>query len=84
MRGQLCFMPLQLDQIVEWIDTVQLTGMDEAHEQIGHVRAFQRLVEQRVLAIQNRFLQTALKALLSRGAPALERNSVSFGQYLSR
>ena len=39
-------MPLQFDQIVEWIDTVQLTGMDEAHEQIAHLSAFQRLVEQ--------------------------------------
>ncbi len=64
MRGQLRFMPLQFDQIVERVDAVQFTGVDQAHEQIAHMRAFQRLVEQRVLAIQNRFLQATFDQIM--------------------
>jgi hypothetical protein len=80
MRGQLRFVPLQFDQIVEWIDTVQLTGVDQAHKKIAHLRTLQRLVEQRVLAIQNRFLQAALDNVMP--TPGLCRVEMVFARFL--
>ena len=80
LRGQFRFVPLQFDQIVEWIDTIQFTGVDEAHEQIAHLRAFQRLVEQRVLAIQNRLLQRTLHQVMP--TPGLCRVEMVFARFL--
>ena len=40
-------------QVVEWIRSVQLTGVNQAHEQIAGVRSIQRLVEECIPAIQN-------------------------------
>ena len=53
-------MPLQLGQIVERIGSVQFAGVDQTHEQITDPGAVQRFVEERVLAVQNRFLQGTL------------------------
>jgi hypothetical protein len=52
--------PLQLGQIVERIASVQLAGVDQAHEQVADTGAVQRSVEERVLAVQNCFLQGTL------------------------
>ena len=52
--------PEQFGQIVERIGSVQLTGVDQAHEQVAHPGAMQRLVEQRVLAVQDGFLESPL------------------------
>ena len=49
-------MPLQLGQIIERIGSVQLAGVDQTHEQIADSGAVHRLVEERVLAVQNRLL----------------------------
>jgi hypothetical protein len=38
--------PLQLGQIIERIGSVQLAGMDHAHEQIADPGAVQRLIEE--------------------------------------
>ena len=57
---QLLGVPLQLCQIVERIGPVQLTGMDQAHEQIADSGAVQRLIEECVFSIQDGFLQRAL------------------------
>src|SRR5262245_26852183 len=51
---------LQLGPVVERIDPVQLAGGDQAHEQIAHAGAVLGLVEQRVLAMQDRLLQRPL------------------------
>ena len=53
-------MPLQLGEIVERIGAVDLAGVDQAHEQIADSGAVQRLIEERVLAVQNGLLQGAL------------------------
>jgi len=53
-------MPLQLGEVVEGIGSIQLAGVDQAHEQIADPGAVQRFVEERVLAVQNRFLQSPL------------------------
>ena len=53
-------MPLQLGEVVEGIGSIQLAGVDQAHEQIADTGAVQRSVEERVLAVQNRFLQGTL------------------------
>src|SRR5664279_841143 len=42
---QLSCMALQLDEIVKWIDAVQLAGVNQAHEQISHPRSIPGLVE---------------------------------------
>ena len=55
-HGHFRGMPEQFGQVIEWIDLVQFAGMDQAHEQIAHSGAVQGLVEERVLAIQNRLL----------------------------
>ncbi len=53
-------MPLQLGQVVERIGVIQLAGVDQAHEQIADAGSVLGLVEQRILAVQNRFLQGPL------------------------
>ena len=60
-------MPLQLGQIIERIDPVQLAGVYQTHEQIADCGAIHRLVEERVLAVQNRFLQGALDDIMDNG-----------------
>ena len=45
-------MALQFREAVEGIDAVQLTGVDEAHKQIAHLRAVQCFVERCILAMQ--------------------------------
>ena len=57
---QLLGVLLQLCQIVERINTVQLTSMDQTHEQIAHSGTVQRLVKEGVFPIQNRFLEGTL------------------------
>jgi hypothetical protein len=51
--------PLQLGKI-EGIGSVQLAGENQAHEQVADAGSVQRFVEERVLAVQNRFLQGTL------------------------
>jgi len=63
LRGtslQLLSLPLQLGQIIERIGSVQLAGVDQTHEQIADSGAVHRLVEERVLAVQDGFLQGTL------------------------
>src|ERR1039458_7193863 len=50
-------MPLQLGQVVEWVGAAQFAGVNQAHEQVADAGPILGLVEQRVLAMQNRFLQ---------------------------
>ena len=50
-------MPEQLRQVAERIDPVQFAGMDQAHEEIARPRPVHRLIEERISAIQNSFLQ---------------------------
>ena len=48
---------VQLGQVVEGIDAVQLTGVDQAREQIPDTGAIFGLVEVGILAVQNRLFQ---------------------------
>ena len=50
-------MPLQLRQVVERIRTYQLASVNQAHVQVTHTRSIPSLIEQRVLAMKNGFLQ---------------------------
>ena len=50
-------MPEQRRQIVEWIDLIQFAGVDQADEEIAHTRSVHRLVEERILTMQDRLLQ---------------------------
>src|SRR5215831_4904132 len=78
MHGHLRGMPDQLRQIVEWIDLVQLAGVDQAHEQITHTRSIHRLIEERVFAMQDRFLQDSFGKRYCRAArlPVAKTTSV--------
>ena len=53
-------MSLQLGEIVERIGSVQFASVDQTHEQIADSGAVQRLVEEGVPAVQDRFLQSTL------------------------
>jgi len=64
-------MPQQLGQVLERVNSVQLTGMNQTHEQIARVRSIQRLIEERIPAIQNRFLQSALDDVVVDGRTSL-------------
>jgi hypothetical protein len=57
---QLLGVPLQLGQIVEGVDTIQLAGVYQTHEQIADSGAVQRLIKECILAVQNRFFQGTL------------------------
>jgi len=64
------------------VAAAQLTRVDETHEQVAHMRTIAGLIEQSILAMQNRLLQALSTMLESNGAPAFRRNSVSFSQCL--
>ena len=61
---QFAGVPLQLGEIVEWVGVTELAGMDQTHVQIAYLGAVQRLVKQRVLAMQNRFLERSLTQIM--------------------
>jgi len=60
VHGKFRGIPLQFREVVEGIDAIQLTGVDETHKQIAGMRSVQRLVEKCVPAIEDRLLQRAL------------------------
>jgi hypothetical protein len=57
-------MALQLREVVEGIDSVQLAGVNQTHEQISDFGALHGLVEKRILPVQDRFLQGALNDVM--------------------
>ena len=65
VRGRLLQLPtLQLGEVVERIDVVEFAGVNQAHEQVSHLRSIPVLVKQRVLAMQDRFLQCPLHQII--------------------
>jgi len=52
-------MALQFSEVVEGIHGVQLAGVDQGHVEVTYVCAIQCLIEKRVLAMKNSFLQRA-------------------------
>ena len=50
---------------MEWVDLVELAGMNEAHEQVPDVSAMFGPEEERVFAVQNRSFQN----LFAEGMP---------------
>ncbi len=56
-RTKFLCVPLQLGQVVEWIGTVKLAGVDEAHEKIAHLCSVQSPIEESVLSMQDCLLQ---------------------------
>src|SRR4029077_11678461 len=46
-----------LGQVVEGVGVTQLTGVNQTHEQIAHIRPIQRPIEQGILPVKNRPLQ---------------------------
>ena len=51
--------PLQLIQVIERVGPTKFAGVNQAHEQIADTSPILGLVEQRVLAMQDGFLQHA-------------------------
>jgi len=51
------------------IGAVELAGVDQRHEQIAHPRAVQGFVEQRVLPVQDCFLQSSLDDTIGKLEP---------------
>ena len=50
-------MALQLGQVVEGVGAAQLTSVNQAHEQVAHLRPVQRPIEQSILPVKNCPLQ---------------------------
>ena len=59
-------MALQLREVVEGVGSVQLAGVNQTHEQIPNLGAVHRLVEERILTVQNGFLQGTLDDVMPR------------------
>src|SRR5713101_6128344 len=53
-------MPLEHRQILEGLDTIELTGMDDRHEEVAHLSALRRLVEEGRLPVQDGAFQGPL------------------------
>jgi hypothetical protein len=64
--GHLRRIPEQLRQVVERIDLIQFAGVDQAHEEIAHTRSVHRLIEERILAMQNSLLQCSFDDVMPR------------------
>src|SRR6185312_2504162 len=83
---QLIRMPQQFRQVVEWIRSVQLAGVDQAHKEVAYFRTVQRFVEERVLAVQNRFFQSTLDDVVvdgNAGMPEKQRELFPMSQQIS-
>ena len=85
---QLHGVPLQLGQIVEGIDAVKFAGVDEAHEQVPHLRSLPGLikqlvlVKQLVLAVKNGFLQCSLdQIVVDRGSGFSQKQGEFFPMF---
>ena len=57
-------MEVELSQIIERISGAELTGVDDAHEDVADVSAIFGLIEQRVLSMQDRFFQSTFAELM--------------------
>jgi hypothetical protein len=80
VHGQMRTMPEQLCQVLEYsrlcasrqtirVDLVQFAGVDQTHEEIAHPCPVQRLIEERILTMQNSFLQCSCDdVVVERGA----------------
>jgi len=68
-EGQIPHVPLQFGQVIEGVGPAQFAGVDQAHEQVADVGAVGRLVEQRVLAVQDGPLQGAFAQIVIQGRP---------------
>ena len=49
---------------IERIGPTQLGAVDQAHEDVADIRAIFRFIEERVLAMQNRFLQSSFAKIV--------------------
>jgi hypothetical protein len=56
----------QLRQVIERVSLVQFAGMYDAHEEIAHPRTVRRFIEECVLPVQNRLLQSAFGDVMPR------------------
>ena len=63
--------PLQLCEIVEGIGAAQLGAMDQTHEQVAHLGAIFRQIEQTVFPMENRLLQTPFADVVIEGRTGL-------------
>src|SRR5260370_40885775 len=64
---------LRLVRTVERIGAIQLAGVDQAHEKIADTGSISSLVKQRVLAMQDGFLQCPLTNIVIKWCPWLSQ-----------
>jgi hypothetical protein len=60
---------LHRGQVVEGIGIAKLARADEAHEQVANVSPVLGLIEERVLAVENCFLQCSLAKVIIQWGP---------------
>lgn len=49
--------PLQFGEVVERVGAIEITSVDQAHEEIAHLGAIERAVKQCILAMEHRAFQ---------------------------
>ena len=59
MHGDICRVELELVQVVQRVDSIQFTSVNQAHVDVADEGAFARFVKHGILPMQNRFLQRA-------------------------
>ena len=69
-------MPLQFREVIEGICAVEFAGVNQAHIKVADFGTIQRFVKQRVLPVQNRFLQGSFtKVVVQRCAWLAQKQS---------
>ena len=64
-------MSQQFCKVLEGIGSVEFTCVDQTHEQVAHAGAVDSLVEERISAVQNRFLQCTFDYVVIDWCPRL-------------
>jgi hypothetical protein len=70
---------LQCGQVVEGIGITELARVDEAHEQVPNMGTVLSFVEERVLAVENRFLECSFAKVVIQCGPRLAQKQRQLG-----
>ena len=74
---------LEGHQVIEGIDSIELTGVNNAHEEVPDPSTSESHKGQGILPMQNRHLQSAFDRVIVQRAPGTERKRVRGTQCLS-
>ncbi len=67
---------LQFGEVIEGVGVTQFAGVDQTHEQVAHLGAMQRAIEQRIFAMQHGALERAFADVMP--TPGLCRAGITW------